>query len=59
MDLHAYFINTPDDAEKLVLPGLIFCSGYEGGHRVYSLSVGWWHWGFGVAAYLYLKPSEL
>lgn len=43
------FVSAPDDPEKLVLPGLVYCSPSHpkfnepraGG---FTLSLGWWHW---------------
>jgi hypothetical protein len=41
-------ISAPDDVEKMVTPGIIYCRVTRDGLTGHFLGVGWWHWGVGV-----------
>lgn len=41
-------INAPNDPEKMVTPGIIYCRVTRDGLTGHFLGVGWWHWGVGV-----------
>lgn len=38
------FTKAKQDKEKLVLPGLIYCSAIEEPYQVHWLGFGWWHY---------------
>ena len=41
-------ISAPNDPEKMVTPGIIYCRVTRDGLTGHFLGVGWWHWGVGI-----------
>ena len=42
-------INAKDDIEKAITPTIIYAFNEKHGAAGFSLSIGWWHWGVGIA----------
>lgn len=56
MKVRAGFSSAEDDPEKLVTPGIVFCSGTVENARGFSVAAGWWHWSFRVSCVWIQKP---